>query len=259
MINIKKEMLLNSNSLNQNNEIDFCIFDCCINDKKYNLNTNNDYVKIQNKDIVLTDLTIKNTLNTQLTDVKLKICDTNFFNFIPSSLRNTYTRETYTSENITCNIFYLGSLNPNEVLNLKFNMIFNLDSLNSSFNNSSRALNQLDEEFKNMKLKIDQSVLRVVTKPKEDKIEIENIGSKALKNIVYNYEIPKGYIIDTKSIKYNLNGTLCNVFFKVINNNIVFKFSNIPESTSDNKKIVISLKHVNVNTLLSPSFMTLNQ
>lgn len=60
-------------------------------------------------------------------------------------------------------------------------MLFNLDSLNSSSNNSLKFLNELDAELKNMKLTIDQAVLRVVTRPKEDKIEIENIGSKELK------------------------------------------------------------------------------
>lgn len=137
-------------------------------------------------------------------------------------------------------------------------MLFNLDFLNSSSNNSLKFLNELDAELKNMKLTIDQAVLRVVTRPKEDKIEIENIGSKELKNIVYKYEIPKGYIIDTKSIKYNLNGALCNIFFKTIKNNIVFKFSNIPGNTYDNKKIIISLKHIDINTLLGPSSMILN-
>lgn len=259
MINIKKEIFLKSNSLNKDKEIDFCILDCSANNKKSNVYTNTEYIKIKNKDIILTDLTIKNTSNTKLTDVKLKICDNNFFSVIPSSLRNTYTMESYTSENITCNIFYLGTLEPNEILKFKFNMVFNLDYLNSLPTSSSlKSLNELDNQLKNMKLKLEQSVLRVVTKPKEDKIEIENIGSKELKNIVYNYEIPEGYIIDTKSIKYNLNGALCNIFFKIINNNIIFKFSNIPENTCDNKKIVISLKHIDINTLLGPSFMTLN-
>ena len=49
-------------------------------------------------------------------------------------------------------------------------MLFNLDSLNSSSNNSLKFLNELDAELKNMKLTIDQAVLRVVTRPKEDKI-----------------------------------------------------------------------------------------
>ena len=89
-------------------------------------------------------------------------------------------------------------------------------------------------------------------------INISSDNKKKLKNIVYNYEIPEGYIIDTKSIKYNLNGALCNIFFKTINNNIVFKFSNIPGNTYDNKKIIISLKHIDTNTLLGPSFMILN-
>ena len=258
MINIKKEIFLKPNSLNKDKKIEFCIWDCSINNKKCDVYTDTEYIKIKNKDIILTDLIIKNNLNTKLTNVKFKICNTDFFKFIPSSLRNTYTREVYTSENITCNIFYLGTLQPNEVLNLKFNMLFNLDSLNSSSNNSLKFLNELDAELKNMKLTIDQAVLRVVTRPKEDKIEIENIGSKELKNIVYNYEIPEGYIIDTKSIKYNLNGALCNIFFKTINNNIVFKFSNIPGNTYDNKKIIISLKHIDTNTLLGPSFMILN-
>lgn len=256
MINIKKEILLDSSFLNKNNEIRLdlsTLYKDRIENETFNLKSTSSYLKINSKDTLLTNLFIKNTLDKPLDNVKLKICDDGIFNLIPSSLRNISTKETYISKNSNCNIFSLGSLKPSETLEVKFNMILNLKNINSPFNNSLKSLDALNNELSNMKIKVHQSTLKIVTKPKEDKIEIKNIGSEPLKNIVYRYEIPKGFIIDTKSIKYDLKDILCTISFKIINNNILFKIDNIP----NDKKIVISLKHININSLLSPVFMTI--
>ena len=256
MINIKREILLDSSSLNKNKEIELNLSSFCTNeskDKIFSLKSTSDYFKIKNNDTILTNLSIKNTLNITLDNVKLKICDDGIFDLIPSSLRNISTKESYISKNLNCNLFSLGSLKPSEILNIKFNMVLNLKNLNSPFNMSRNSLSNLKDELSNMNIKLDQPTLKVVTKPKEDKIEIKNIGSTSLKNIVYRYEIPKGFLIDTNSIRYDLKGIPCTISFKVINNNILFNINNIP----NDRKIVISLKHININSLISPLFMTI--
>lgn len=255
MINLKKEILLNSSFLSDNNEINIdlsTLYKDKIENESFNLENCSNYLKIKNKDSILTNLFIKNTLDIPLENVKLKICDDGLFNLIPSSLRNTYTKESYISKNINCNIFSLGTLKPNETLNIKFNMLLNLNNSNSSLNNSLKSLDVINHELNNMKIKINQPMLKIDVKPKEDKIEIKNIGLTPLTNIVYRYEIPKGFLIDINSIKYNLKGVPCIIYFKAINNNILFKISNIPVD----KKIIISLKHLNINSLLSFVFMT---
>ncbi|MDO4535819.1 MAG: hypothetical protein Q4B63_08435 [Clostridium perfringens] len=254
MINIKKEILLDSSFLNKNNEIELNLSRLYTNENKsFNLKTTSNYLKIKTNDTILANICIKNTLDTPLENIKLKICNDNLFNIIPSSLRNTSTKESYISKNLDCNIFSIGSLNPNESLDIKFNMILNLKYFNSPFNRSLKSLNLINHELNDMQIKLDQPTLKITTKPKEDKIEIKNIGSTPLKNIVYRYEIPKGFLIDTNSIKYDLKDILCTISFKIINNNILFKIDNIP----NDKKIVISLKHININSLLSPVFMTI--
>ena len=256
MINIKKEILLDSSFLSKNNEINLnlaSLYKDNIKNESFNLKNTSSYLKVKSKDTILTNLSIKNTLDKPLYNIKLKICDDGLFYLIPSSLRNISTKESYISKNINCNIFSLGTLNPKETLSIKFNIILNLKNFNSPINKPLKSLDLINQELSNIKIKIDQSTLKITTRPKEDKIEIKNIGSTPLENIIYRYEIPKGYLIDTSSIKYDLKGIPCIISFKIINNNILFKINNIP----NDKKIVISLKHVNINSLLSPIFMTI--
>lgn len=254
MINIKKEILLDSSLLNKNNEIELSLLNFYLEEnKKLKFKNSNDYYKIKNKDILSNTLLIKNTLKAPLNNLKLKINEDGPFNLISSSLRNTYTKETYISQNSNFNIYSIGSLKPNETLNIKFNTILNIENYNSYFNRRFHSIDDINNELNSMKLKLEQPMLSIVTKPKEDKIEIENIGSAPSTNIIYRYEFPKNYIIDAKSIRYDLKGLVCSISFKIVNNNILFNISNIP----DRKKIIIYLKHINVNSLLSPGSMDL--
>ena len=50
MINIKKEIFLKPNSLNKDKEIEFCILDCSVNNKKCDVYTDTEYIKIKYKE-----------------------------------------------------------------------------------------------------------------------------------------------------------------------------------------------------------------
>ena len=259
MINIKKEILLDSSFIKKNNEFELSLSNLCTKEheeKVSNLKTASEYLNLKSDDTITANISIKNTLNAPLYNIKLKICDDELLYLIPSSLRNISTKEFYISKNSNCNSFLLGSLKPYETLNLKFNILLKIKNLSSTLNKSINRLNFMNNYLNNTPIRIDQPSLKITTLPRENKIEIENLGSSPLKNIVYRYEIPNGFYIDTKSIRYDIKNILCTITFKMINNNLLFKIDNIPENTLKNRKITIYLKHIDINSLLSKPLMS---
>ncbi|MGL4570430.1 MAG: hypothetical protein ACRCVJ_05150 [Clostridium sp.] len=261
MLTIEKDIFLNSNFNVLNSPIEINLSALSINE------TDTTYTrehidppnyKINYNDIILVNLSITNRSNISIENLQLKINDDNVFKFIQSSLINKKTKGVFIPENTCSNLFSLGFLHSNEKLTIQFYVTTNLNNLNHfQFNNPINFLtlnsHAICDESSESIIETNQSVLTINSKTSCGLIEIENIGTAPSKNITYRYEIPKGYLVDPDSISYILNGINCNISSKILNNNILFKIDNIPESNSNsNKKIIISLKHKkSSNTLFS--------
>lgn len=187
MINIKKEINLNSSLINKNNELKITLSSPCFDKANINnslcLNQHNE-IKVSNNDVISANILIRNTENIPLDDLKFKICNTDIFKFIPSSLKNKRTKELYICESTKDNIFSLGSLDSNDNINIEFCMRAHLNNLTLSTNSSIKLLSLKNDNLENEKLdlvKIDRNELQISANPNKNLIELINIGSKPLK------------------------------------------------------------------------------
>ncbi|AOR23724.1 hypothetical protein [Clostridium taeniosporum] len=257
MIKIRKQIKINpieSSYINEDIPIEFNIplYENCPKESYFRIkeDSNSNYnTKIKANDIILVNLVLKNESNNTIYPLRLKFLNDDNFKFIPGSLINSNTKEVYSCDNLNDNSVCLCKLKPNETLDVIFYIKATLRNLASSYiNNWVKLLSPIssnepfiEENDTPLIITIEQAILQINTDATCGKIEIENIGSEPVDNLIYKYSTPLGFISNISSITAKLNDKPFKVHAKKIDNDIIFNISNIPKCHNNiPPKLIIS-------------------
>ena len=213
-------------------------------EKLSNKNTNST-LKIKINDIICVKLNIKNLCFDTIKRLKIKIIDDNNFKYIPCSFVNCASNIAYYCENIDSNYICIDNFKKNDILSVKFYIkaiLQNIDNINPDdslnilpFENTD-ILNEKDRIY----IDIQHPILEIHTDSLNGVIKFKNTSPIAIKDFVYIYSIPTGYVIDASHFSSTLNGNVVNIENKLLDNKILFKLPIIPEKI-DNKPSTLSI------------------
>lgn len=209
-------------------------------------------IEVKNNERVRINIKIENTSDISFKNLSLIINDDNVFKFVHSSLRNCTTKEMYIPVSEGSNTFELGQIAKNQSMKVSFFVKIDTTKLNvAKIGYGAHLMSQENEEKDDVLIHASQSILMVNKNIRKNMIEIENVGSAVSNNIVYRYNVPRGFNVDMSSIKYDVTNEKCNIHAQKIDRNILFTIDKIlPSSKNDAKKIKINLKHVPIDTNL---------
>lgn len=262
MITITRDFVIDNKITSNDDELNIKISNRYIK-KNNNKDINNKESKVKNNDIIKVLLNIRNISNNDISKLKLTIIDDSSFKFIHSSIRDNKTKAFLFPMSNESNTFELETIHRNSAISLSYFMQYKnsdivLKRLNSRVNIAN--CNKFMSNSQNNTLVLPLiPVLKVNILDSQSQIRIENIGTDESKNVVYKYDIPKGYAVDISSIKYEFYNEKVSIKANKIGNNIVFYIDKIPVSTElDRKILTILLKHRKVKPALGSVQMTLN-
>lgn len=235
------------------------------NSTTYESSPTNKFTKIElsTNDVLAIYLSIKNISSKYIKLLKLKFTDDEIFKFIPCSLVNSDTKEVYVSDSADSNLTCLSSLRENETLNIKFYIKTNFTSLDSNKLNSRVKFFDYSKysnaDCQRVYLAFKQSAIQLTSMPHKNLLEIENVGTSPLKNVVLRYPIPIGYKVNLGSLSATFNNNPCKIVAKQIGSDLLLKLDSLPAKEKNKTKAVhVFLEHIKYSLKLSDAKLSIS-
>lgn len=220
-------------------------------------------IAIATNDVLAIHLSIKNIANKYIKLLKFKFTDDEIFKFIPCSLVNSDTKEVYVSHSTDNNLTLLSSLRENEILNVKFYVKTNFTALDSNKINSLVKFfdynKYCNDDCNRIYLVFKQSAIQLTSMPHKNLLEIENVGTSTLKDVVLHYPIPLGYKVNLGSLSATFNNSPCKIVAKQIGSELLLKLDSLPAKENNKTKAVhVFLEHIKYSLKLSDAKLSIS-